>query len=209
MKSDILIIGAGPAGLAAGITAAQHGLKTIIIEKSFEIGYPIKTSAFTFKEVIDDWKLPSTVMLKWHNSFYIYSAHTKRGVEVKFPDIIGGCLDYAKFLKNLSFRAISSGAKIFIGKKVRRAIIKDDEIKVVKTEDGAELQSEIIIDCSGTAAVIGRQLGLTPDIKSVEVGIGMEYEMYGVNNRNPNSIDFYVGKEEIIPIGYGWVFSSK
>jgi len=27
MKSDILIIGVSPAGLAAGITAAQHGFK--------------------------------------------------------------------------------------------------------------------------------------------------------------------------------------
>ena len=33
MQSDILIIGGGPAGTAAGITAARAGLKVILFEK--------------------------------------------------------------------------------------------------------------------------------------------------------------------------------
>lgn len=31
---DLIIVGAGPAGLAAGIYAARSGLKTVILEKS-------------------------------------------------------------------------------------------------------------------------------------------------------------------------------
>jgi flavin-dependent dehydrogenase len=42
----------------------------------------------------------------------------------------------------------------------------------------------------------------------VELGVGFEYEMLNYKVRNPNAIEFYVGKEEIIPIGYGWVFPT-
>jgi len=74
IECDVLVVGAGPAGLATAITTSKAGLKTIIIEKSSEIGYPIKTSAFTWREVWENWNLSDSVVCQKQDSFYIKSA---------------------------------------------------------------------------------------------------------------------------------------
>ena len=35
---DLVVVGAGQAGLAAGAAAAEHGLRTVVLEKSDRIG---------------------------------------------------------------------------------------------------------------------------------------------------------------------------
>ena len=75
MKCDVLVVGAGPAGLGAAITSSKKGLKTILVEKSSEIGYPVKSSAFTWKEVVENWGLPNRVVSQWIDLFYICSAY--------------------------------------------------------------------------------------------------------------------------------------
>lgn len=206
MECDVLVVGAGPAGLAASITTAGLGLNTIVIEKNSEIGHPIKTSAFTFKEVIDSWDLPDNVMLQWCESFYVNSSHTKREVEVNFGKKIGGYLDFRHFLKELSYKAINNGSKIILSTAGIEPILNGDIVEGVKTANEETIKSKVLIDCSGPAAIIGRKLNLVPKASEIETGIGVEYEMEQVNVRNQTSIDFYVGQKEIVPIGYGWVF---
>src|SRR5574341_1940447 len=41
---DVLIAGAGPAGLSAAGAAARAGLRVAMFERSKEIGYPVHTS---------------------------------------------------------------------------------------------------------------------------------------------------------------------
>lgn len=206
MKCDVLVVGAGPAGLASAITTTKKGLKTILIEKSSEIGYPVKTSAYTFKEVIDDWDLSEKVMSQWCNAFYVNSLHSNREIEVKFKKDIGGYLNYPKFLAELSFKAIKNGTKILLSESASEPILDGDIVKGIMTKNNKEIHSKIVIDCSGPNATIGRKLNLLPKKEETEIGIGIEYEMSNVKVRNPKSIDFFVGQKEIVPIGYGWIF---
>src|SRR6266568_3298453 len=41
---DVLIVGGGPAGLAAAEAAAKEGVEALVLERQHEIGYPIHTS---------------------------------------------------------------------------------------------------------------------------------------------------------------------
>lgn len=203
---DVLVVGAGPAGLASSIVTSEAGLKTIIVEKTSEIGYPVKTSAFTFKEVIDSWDVSKSVFLQMCDSFYVNSVHSKREVEVNFGRSIGGYLDYHKFLRELFFKTIKNGTQIILSDVVVEPILDGESVVGIKTSCGREIKSKIVIDCSGPAAVIGKKLNLLPKKSEIEVGIGIEYEMCQFKIRNQSSIDFYVGQKEIVPIGYGWVF---
>jgi len=202
IKCDVLVIGGGPAGLAASITTSSKGLNTILMEKSSEIGYPIKTSAISWKEVIDSWKLPDKTMYQWYNSFYINSLHSKRDIEVNFKGKELGALNYHVFLQELAFKAAQSGTKIALSEKIMEPILDDDFVIGAKTRN-KEIKSKIVIDCSGSNAILGKKMDLIP--KRNEIGIGIENEMTNFRVRNPRSLDFFVG-EEIVPIGYGWVF---
>ena len=42
IKCDVLVVGAGPAGLSAARALAKKGLKTIIIEEDEEVGIPVQ-----------------------------------------------------------------------------------------------------------------------------------------------------------------------
>ena len=51
---DAVIVGAGPNGLAAAITLAEHGLKPIILEKNDSIGGGARSSELTLKGFVHD-----------------------------------------------------------------------------------------------------------------------------------------------------------
>jgi digeranylgeranylglycerophospholipid reductase len=207
IKCDVLIVGAGPAGLATAITTSGAGLKTILVEKNSEIGYPVKTSAFTWRDVWEKWKLSENVVYQKQNSLYLNSVHSKRAVEVNFKKIVGGVLDHHIFLRELVFKAIKNNTKILLSQRVIEPLTDGTIVIGVKTSK-QDIQSKIVVDCSGPEAIIAKKMGVVSKNQTRELGIGMEYEMKNVNIRNPNSIDFYVGKEEVVPISYGWVFPT-
>ena len=43
-ECDVLIVGGGPAGLAAAEAASKLNVRTIVLERQNEIGYPVHTS---------------------------------------------------------------------------------------------------------------------------------------------------------------------
>ena len=42
LSCDVLVVGAGPAGLATARATAMRGLKTVVIEEHAEIGEPVQ-----------------------------------------------------------------------------------------------------------------------------------------------------------------------
>src|SRR5713226_3481232 len=63
---DVIVIGAGPTGLACGIEVARAGLKLVIVEKGCLVNslftYPANMTFFTSRELLEigDLLLPST-----------------------------------------------------------------------------------------------------------------------------------------------------
>ena len=61
---DVLVVGAGPTGLACGIELQQRGLKTVLIEKGCVVNslynYPTNMSFFTTPELLEIGNIPMT-----------------------------------------------------------------------------------------------------------------------------------------------------
>ena len=59
---DVLIIGAGPSGLATAIAAKQHGLDYLVVEKGVLVNsifrFPINMIFFTTPELLEIGRLP-------------------------------------------------------------------------------------------------------------------------------------------------------
>jgi thioredoxin reductase (NADPH) len=61
---DVVVVGAGPTGLACGIELQQRGLKTVLVEKGCVVNsiyhYPTNMSFFTTPELLEIGNIPMT-----------------------------------------------------------------------------------------------------------------------------------------------------
>src|SRR5436309_15083262 len=58
---DVLIVGGGPAGLAAAEAAAKEGVEALVLERQHEIGYPIHTSGGSWVRDMQALNIPQTL----------------------------------------------------------------------------------------------------------------------------------------------------
>ncbi len=83
---DLVIIGAGPAGISAGIYAVRRNLKTVILEKASVGGQMLLTND------IENW--PGFEMISGSDLAKRMESHAKKlGVEIKTGEVIGMSLD--------------------------------------------------------------------------------------------------------------------
>lgn len=202
METDIVIIGAGPAGLSAAEAAAKCNVNVVVIEKSSEIGYPIHTSGGSWiKELID---LGVSEHL-FHPIKKCSFVSPNKEAHFVFDEPQACVLDVRGLYQYLAEKAAKAGAQIKINTKVIEPIIKDGCVKGVKILDSGkyvEINADVVIDASGFSSVIAKKAGLHAGFK--RFGVGAEYDLYAPKYNQDESI-LIVGSK-VAPSGYGWVF---
>jgi len=114
LVNDVVIVGAGPAGLAAGYYLAKAGIKTALIERKLSIGGGIWGGAAGFNVIVtQDDEIP--------NEFGITSEKQK-GLYV---------FDSIEFASALAFQAKKAGLEIFNLTEAEDVIIKKDAVEGV------------------------------------------------------------------------------
>ena len=61
---DLIIAGAGFAGLACAEAAARHNLRTLVLERKHDPGGNIQTTGILVKELADEWNVPQRLTKK-------------------------------------------------------------------------------------------------------------------------------------------------
>ena len=61
---DLIIVGAGFAGLACAEAAARHNLKTLVLERKHDVGGHIQTTGILVQELADEWNVPQRLTRK-------------------------------------------------------------------------------------------------------------------------------------------------
>ena len=153
MQYDVVIVGAGPAGLAAGIrlkqlaTEAGRDLSVCILEKGSEVGAHILSGAVVdpkaLGELIPDWKergAPIGVPVVENHHWVL----TKKGrfgfPEILMPPLMHNRGNYTLSLGNmcrwLASQAEELGVEIFPGFPAAEVLFNDDgSVKGVATRD--------------------------------------------------------------------------
>ncbi len=182
---DVIVIGGGPAGLGAAYTAANLGLKTLILEKlpgAGELGHPCsgviaplpgfitgqrKEDGLHFPEL--DLIIPSTLVIG-HLTVSRYISPGGLNFEAAFPDRDDfpiGAIDKSALLRLMAEKAATAGAELRFGTAVTGLLKANGRILGVRTHHG-EIHAKVVLSAEGVSRQFTEEAGLYNDSTSAK-----------------------------------------
>jgi len=189
---DLIIVGAGPAGLMAAKVAGENGLKTILIERKKDIakirrsdGGGLGVNRYLFKQMLiynpvdKRFCFPSCGFSISYNgpiqSLYGFRLFSPGGKYISFGDWkemkkdpeknrVGVALDKGMLLRGILDEVEKKqDVDVYLGTNVTNIEKSDDKWKI--TADGDEFVSKFVIAADGVNSRITRVLGLNKQRK--------------------------------------------
>jgi len=200
-KTEVIIVGAGPAGLFAALKLIERGYRPIIFERGKKVNDRKKDIAqinrnieintesnYCFGEggagAFSDGKL-YTRSKKRGSAKYILDVLKYHGADENIlteahPHI--GTNKLPKIITNIRKSIISAGGKIFFNTKVANFIIKDDTVKGIVTESGEKHEAISVILATGHSArdiyYILQKNKILLEAKSFAMGVRVEHRQH-------------------------------
>lgn len=202
---DLLVVGAGPAGLAAATQAARAGRRVLALEaKPFPRdklcgGLLTRKSLAALKRIFSLGEADLAPALEWRGGGWI----VKRGLETlasgvsRDPFLI---IDRARFDALLLDRARSFGVDVLW----ERALGVDASAGVVETASGRRFSGRIVVGADGAASKLRTVVGADP--RRFAAGLALCLEAFVPAERFCRSIDRPEIVLGMVKHGYGWVF---
>ena len=205
---DAIVVGAGPAGLAAARKLAEAKMNVVCLEKKQEIGVPKRCAEglgggwFERLEIKPDkrWALREI------EGAALYAPSGKK-LEIRFNRTAGYVLERRVFEKELAKDAVKAGAKIRVKHPVKSAERENGKVKITAgIKDEEEYYSApLVIACDGVETQTARMLGLNTVNKLNDIDSGYQYEMAGIDYEGDDLINLFFGID-VAPRGYVWIF---
>lgn len=200
---DVLIVGGGPAGLAAAEAAASQGARTLVLERQNEIGYPVHTSGGSW---ISDMKALAIPEHLYHPITNVVFVSPRREVALHYAPAVACVVDVRGLYQHLAGRAVQAGATIRVRHTVEQTVIENGYVVGVTakthTSERVTIRAAVTIDASG----FSRHVGVRTDMGKAfhRYGYGAEYDMYAPNY--PQDELFLIMGSAFAPRGYAWSF---
>jgi digeranylgeranylglycerophospholipid reductase len=211
IETDILVIGAGPAGSSAAKHAALNGAKVLMIDKKSEIGTPKRCAEGVSKEGLKTLGIePSSRWIAKELTGVKFISPNGTSVwlneeRVKLPEA-GYILERKIFDKHMAMNAARAGVEIMV-KTIATGLKRSEEGIIVSAEcmdQSFDIHTKIVIAADGPESRVGRWAGLKTTLKPKDMESCAQFEMARVEMDDPNSIEFYFGS--VAPGGYAWIF---
>ena len=163
LKTDVLVVGSGPAGSMTARYAAMKGAKVTFIERRKQVGVPVRCGEYMpaienvrtmfpkaedLEELFDT--IPSNLRMLETNAIRVVNP---KGKTTDLP-IAGYTTDRDRFDQYLADEAVKAGAELIKGCAFDR--IEDG---VALTSQG-EIEYKVIIGADGPGSRVARSLGL-------------------------------------------------
>jgi digeranylgeranylglycerophospholipid reductase len=202
-ENDVVIVGGGPAGLAAAEEAASRGIRTVVLERQNEIGYPVHTSGGSWISDMQALAIPEHL---YHPVTKVVFVSPRREVNLNYPSAVACVVDVRGLYQHLAGRAIAAGAQVRVRHTVEQVVMEGERVTGVTAKnhvsERVSLNAAITIDASG----VSRHIGVRADMGKAfhRYGYGAEYDLYAPNY--PQDELFLIMGSAFAPRGYAWAF---
>jgi digeranylgeranylglycerophospholipid reductase len=206
--TDVLIIGAGPAGLAAAIQLQEHDVDFILVAREAFACENKTCGGFVPARASREFDIEEPL-----NSNEITSARLKfPGLDIMKVDF-GRPVGFNATRKALGDRMVEQLQNRSACTQMKTLVTSVSESKDsvdVSIRRGSQreiLHAKILIDASGANPISVKSGLVRKRISNMKMGYGVQYHLRtkGIENEFPNANDFFYG-HEFSPGGYAWIF---
>ena len=191
-KYDVVIIGAGPAGLSCAETLAKGGKSVLVLEKNHKVGPKICAGGLTIK--VEEEKLLSLQNAKIFCSFKL---HFSKGCKkITNPNPLVATIDRGKLGEIMLEKALKSGAEIKTETEVKE--IGENSITI----NGQEIKYDYLVGADGSNSRVRKFLG----VKTEKILITLQYTI-PQNIQEFKEMEYFLDSR--ILNGYFWIFPHK
>ena len=186
--ADVVIIGGGPAGAAAGALLAKHGVSVELFEcerfPRHHVGESLQPALFQLldhhfglgpKFATCGFALKFGALYVWGESRKPWSVLFDPRLERDLPSLDAASLvsggyehawqvDRAQFDTVLLENARAHGAHVHEGVEISGLVLDGPRVVGVRCDDGTEIRAGLVLDASGQRCVVGRHFGLVDDV---------------------------------------------
>jgi electron transfer flavoprotein-quinone oxidoreductase len=210
-KFDSVVVGAGPAGIAAAYTMAKAGLKVLVLEKGEKPGAKNMFGGIIFRHhteklAPDFWK---TAPVERHVIEYQYwflskdshllLSHRNQKFNGQYNAFT---VHRAKFDPWFAKLAEDAGAVIINRTTVDDVLVQDGTIVGVKTERG-DILADVVIAADGVNSMLAKQAGLREELPQDAVVLAVK-EVIGIPKQRIEE-RFNLGTDEgVAALLVGW-----
>jgi len=228
-RFDAIVVGAGPAGIAAALTMARSGLNVLVIERG---EFPGAKNVFGgvvyrhhFEELIPEWwtKAPLERPIVEQNYWLLDGdgavkiGHRSRRYLDGKPNNFTAMR--ARFDRWFAQQAEEAGALIICETTVTELLKEGDRVVGVRTDrDEGDVYAQAVIIAEGVNSVLSQQVGARPELQPGEVSLVVKQTLalpeekiedrFGLEKDEGATIEI-LGAPSQGMVGLGFVYTNK
>lgn len=224
-KTEVIVVGGGPAGISAAITIARAGKKVVLIERGNFSGSKNVFGGAIYtqptKEIFPDFEASAPLERKTVIHKYVMCTEEESVsasyVARKEEQVNSYSVIRAKFDRWMAKEAQKEGAILVTETLVKELIVKENKVVGVKTEL-EEYFADIVILADGVNSLLAKQIGLRKEIKPKDVALGVKEviklgkekieERFNLNEEEGAIYEVF-GTPMLGILGLGYVYTNK